>query len=65
MSRGSLSRALSMDCRAARSPFMTVMMLSHSICPPARRNLIMVSAGSTQAHVGDMQVDIGMLRSGG
>ena len=46
---------------------MTVMMLSHSItiCPPARRNLIMVSAGSTQAHVGDMQVDIGMLRSGG
>ena len=46
---------------------MTVMMLSHSICPPARRNLIMVSAGSTQAHAGDTthKVDIGLLQSGG
>ena len=46
---------------------MTVMMLSHSICPPARRNLIMVSAGSTQAHVGDMKstLAIGLRRSEG
>ena len=65
MSRGSLSRALSMDRRAARSPFMTVMMLSHSICPPARRNLMLVSAGGTQAHVGDMKSTLGCCGRGG
>ena len=65
MSRGSLARALSMDCRAARSPCMTVMMLSHSICPPARRNLMLVSAGGTQAHVGDTKSTLGCGGRGG
>ena len=44
---------------------MTVMMLSHSICPPARRNLIMVSAGSTQVHVGDTRSTSGCCGRGG
>ena len=67
MSRGSLARALSMDCSAARSPCMTVMMISHSICPRARRNLMLVSAAATLlcAERRRREVDIGLLRSGG
>ena len=34
---------------------MTASMLSHSIGPPARRMLMMVSAGATLAYVGDMR----------
>ena len=44
---------------------MTVSMLSHSICPSARRMLMLLSAGSTLAHVGDMTSTLGCCGRGG
>ena len=66
MARDSLLRALSMDYRAVRSLLMTVMMLSHSLDPPARAQESHVGLrGRHAAERRRREVDIGLLRSGG